>query len=151
MNKVVMVAVDGSESCREAVQQGSALAVELGARLHLLHVAPLSLTDLLQPAALPGAENLLLKQVEQRLQQEGRRILNECRQEVDQPNLDVTTELLLGHPGSGICEVAEAQHVDIVVVGSRGRSTLRSLLLGSVSRFVLDHCSQPVLLVKHRP
>lgn len=149
--KTVMVAVDGSESCQDALKKAAELAGIMGARLHLLHVAPISLTDLLHPEGLLGADRMLLVEVEQRLQSQGQRILNEARDQVQKPDMEISTELLLGHPGNGICEVAEAQNVDYVVLGSRGRSKLQTLLLGSVSRFVLDHCGQPVVIVKPHP
>lgn len=149
--KTVMVAVDGSESCRDPLHRAAQLAASMGAHLHVLHVAPISLTDLLHPEGLLGADRMLLVHVQQRLQKQGELILHDAKEQVHQPGLEITTELLLGHPGKGICEVAEAKHVECVVLGSRGRSKLKTLLLGSVSRFVLEHCAQPVLIVKPHP
>lgn len=149
--KTVMVAVDGSESCHEALQRGAELAATTGARLHLVHVAPISLTDLLHPEGLLGADRMLLVEVEQRLQTQGERILQQAKEQVQQAGLEVTTEILLGHPGTGICELADTKNVEYVVMGSRGRSKLKTLLLGSVSSFVLDHCRRPVLIVKPHP
>jgi nucleotide-binding universal stress UspA family protein len=44
----------------------------------------------------------------------------------------------------------ESENVDLVVVGSHGKSGIRAALLGSVSRHVVDHARCPVVVVKPR-
>jgi nucleotide-binding universal stress UspA family protein len=62
----------------------------------------------------------------------------------------VCTECVVtcGHPADMICWVAEENDVELVVMGSRGRSSLARFLLGSVSQRVAGHASSPVLIVK---
>ncbi|GAB5359580.1 hypothetical protein AAMO2058_000555600 [Amorphochlora amoebiformis] len=54
----------------------------------------------------------------------------------------------LGHATHIICEYAEDEKVDVVVVSSKGRTALGRILLGSVSTYCVKHCKSPVLLVK---
>ena len=50
-------------------------------------------------------------------------------------------------PGEGICGAAGKNHADLVVMGTRGLSTLRRTVLGSVSDYVLHHSQIPVAVV----
>jgi nucleotide-binding universal stress UspA family protein len=54
---------------------------------------------------------------------------------------------LRGVPVRVICDLAEAEGVDLIVVGRRGRGALNHLLMGSVSQGVLHHAKVPVLVV----
>jgi nucleotide-binding universal stress UspA family protein len=61
----------------------------------------------------------------------------------------VTVELRQGDPADELIKAAAADHADLIVVGSRGLSTLPRLVLGSVARKVLLHAPQSVLVVRH--
>lgn len=49
--------------------------------------------------------------------------------------------------GEGICEAAEKNKVDLIVMGTRGLDKVRRTVLGSVSDYVLHHSHAPVLVV----
>jgi len=53
-----------------------------------------------------------------------------------------------GEPGPSILEAAEAEDVDLVVVGSHGRGTLGRLFMGSVSSHVVRHARRTVVVVR---
>jgi nucleotide-binding universal stress UspA family protein len=50
---------------------------------------------------------------------------------------------------SAIVRLAQEHEVDLIVIGSRGRSGLRAVLLGSISNGVVQHADRPVLVVPH--
>ena len=50
-------------------------------------------------------------------------------------------------PGEGICCAAEKHKADLIIMGTRGLSTLRRTVLGSVSDYVLHHSNVPVAVV----
>jgi nucleotide-binding universal stress UspA family protein len=54
----------------------------------------------------------------------------------------------MGSPGKIIVESAQAREVDLIIVGNRGQSRIITWMLGSVSRFVVESCTVPVLVVK---
>lgn len=54
----------------------------------------------------------------------------------------------VGRPPISICEVAEEENVDLIVVGSHGHGAIDRLFLGSVSNAVLQRCKRPILVVK---
>ncbi|SFU31683.1 universal stress protein [Alicyclobacillus macrosporangiidus] len=60
----------------------------------------------------------------------------------------VTFRHMFGDPCRCICEVAEEETADVVVMGSNGKGVLDRLLMGSVSRGVVDRSKVPVLVVR---
>jgi len=79
----------------------------------------------------------------------------EAREELERTAAALTTtrvekRIELGDVASTICRVAEELDVDVVVVGSHGRTGLGRLFLGSVSEHVVRHAPCPVLVVRER-
>ena len=64
------------------------------------------------------------------------------------PNAKITTKLLIGSPGNEIILEAERGGFDLIVIGSRGLSSIKELFLGSVSHQVVNESKVPVLVVK---
>jgi nucleotide-binding universal stress UspA family protein len=60
----------------------------------------------------------------------------------------VRTSILEGHPGTAIVDAATAEHVDVIVMATHGRSGLGRAVLGSVADHVVGHAGCPVLLVR---
>jgi len=58
-------------------------------------------------------------------------------------------KLLVGDPASAIVEAAEEENVDLIVLGTHGRTGLTRLLMGSVAENVVRKAKCPVLTVKH--
>jgi nucleotide-binding universal stress UspA family protein len=135
----ILVPLDGSPHAAAALDQAIALAAASGARLTLLHVIepphlpPVGgfyVAGLLTPESGAEAEALLDRAAER--VPEGMRIATIVR------HGDAAEEIL--------GRVAAAGH-DAVVMGSRGRGALRSLLHGSVSRAVLRCSRVPVIVL----
>jgi nucleotide-binding universal stress UspA family protein len=81
--------------------------------------------------------------------------IREAREEVERSayqlaKAGVATECLVvgGYPADVICRIAEEKDIDLVVLGSSGRSALARFFLGSVSQRAAKHASCPVLIVK---
>jgi len=62
------------------------------------------------------------------------------------PPVDVDARLVEGPAGDAL--VSEGENADLIVVGSAGKSGLKSVILGSVSRHVVSHSRTPVTVVK---
>ena len=56
-----------------------------------------------------------------------------------------------GEPGESIVSAAEAEGVDLIVVGTHGRGTIGRLFLGSVSEYVLRNARCPVIVARRDP
>lgn len=137
----ILIATDGSETGREAVQAGVELAADEGASVVLVHVV--SILDFAEP------ENGSSPARPQRLPRaEDDPALRDALDVAGQNEVDATAELLVGYPPKQIVRLAADAGVDLIVVGSRGLGRVKSAFLGSTSREVLAHAQQPVLVVR---
>lgn len=75
-------------------------------------------------------------------------ILDTAVSAIEGPGRRVERIILDGRPGSAIVDQAREMAADLVVVGNRGHGTIESMLLGSVSREVVDHVRCSVLVVR---
>jgi nucleotide-binding universal stress UspA family protein len=142
----LLVAVDGSEHAERALGEAVDLAKDTGAALTLVAVVPeLSSWALAGPFAAPldfGAINKDLVAAYQEM-------LDAARAEVP-AELNAQALLLEGRPGKALLEQVRSGGHDLVVMGSRGRGGVTSMVLGSVSQEVLHGSPVPVLVV-HLP
>lgn len=133
--KRVLVPCDFSAFSDAAVHQAGELAIACDAELHLLHiVAP--------PGFLPQAES------------PADRVLH-ARQRLDQQlpphvvvKLRIERAVVCGTPHRAICDYAREHDIDLIVMGTRGRTGLAELALGSVADKVLRAAPCPVLVVR---
>ena len=78
----------------------------------------------------------------------GLHTLQAARALLDAKGLAYEVEVARGDPAHTLVAIAERFGCDMVVMGARGNSALRSAMLGSVSNEVLHACSVPVVIVK---
>lgn len=75
-------------------------------------------------------------------------LLEPFRQMMTTAGINFEERILEGPPGDRICEVAQLEKCEMIVMGSRGRTELQGLILGSVAHRVLQAAACPVLVVK---
>jgi nucleotide-binding universal stress UspA family protein len=138
--KKIVIATEGSEAARAAVDVGLDLAAEEGAEVVLVRVG--TLLDLgfipdrrgdAPPERLPRADEDL--------------VLREAMALAEERFVAATPELLLGDVPKQIARLAEDVDADLIVVGSRGMGRFKRMILGSTSRSLLDLTQRPVLIV----
>jgi nucleotide-binding universal stress UspA family protein len=139
MFKRIIVALDGSEHSYRALEYARSLADCFGATLWLVHAFPHT-SDLL------GYEDYE-KLVAQR-EGAGQLILDEAHRRLGETRLAVQEELIEEPAAEAILAVAKIRQADLIVMGTRGRSSLQGVLLGSVSNKVIHHAACPVMLVR---
>ncbi len=66
----------------------------------------------------------------------------------EHPGHTLATEVCAGIPFREICHVAEREHVQLIIIGTHGRTGLSHLLIGSTAERVVQHASCPVLTIK---
>ena len=136
MFKSILVAWDGSEHAKRALAEAVDLARTQDARLTLLTVAaPLYAW----PGFVPPISEADLESAAKQTLAEGEALVPE--------GIPVSGRTAAGHPGIELLKRAAAADDDLIVMGSRGRGAVRSAVLGSVSHFVLNHATVPVLVV----
>src|SRR6185503_16118043 len=74
--------------------------------------------------------------------------LAEIKRELSGSGRDVEATVIINRPASGIVAEARRTAADLIVLGSHGRGTLGSAVLGSVSAEVVDHSPCPVLIAR---
>lgn len=144
----VLVTTDGSENAEVAIPHGVEVARRHDSTVHVLNVV-----DLQAAGGVFGAGGLETEFVE-RLEARGRAAVDgvAARIEGSAPGLTVETAVQrtasFEGAAAGVREYVEGNDIDLVVMGSHGRSNLERQLLGSVASTVLRTVDVPVLVVK---
>ena len=136
MVRKVLVGTDTSASADLAVGAAADLARACAAPLVVLYVKPeLDPREVFAPAgsASPADPASYLDEIEHRF-----------------GDLEVATRQVPGDPATTICEVAEDEGADVIVVGNRGLHGRRRWLIGSVPQVVLQHAPCSVMVVDTR-
>ncbi|QIL83197.1 universal stress protein [Diaphorobacter sp. HDW4A] len=138
----ILVAIDGSELSLDAVRHALMLIREgLKAVIVLGHVQEeASFLEL----ARQGADAIAEAAVEA-----GKHLTRPAEKLVRAANVQFETEIVLGSPAAALCDLAEAQGCDFIVMGARGMGAMRAAVIGSVSQAVVHQSNLPVLVVKH--
>ena len=133
----VLIALDFSEISEAALAYARQLARQFNARLHLLHVME---NEFLRPMAIDPHE----------LEAAVWRRLTDHLTEDDRGALHALPVIRKSNrPADEIVQYAKSQDVDLIVLGTHGRSGMAHLLLGSVAEQVVRSAPCPVLTVRH--
>jgi len=138
--KRILIATDGSEPTKPAVEQGLHLAKLLGAKVTALFVV-----DQIPLQNVP-ADSTVVFSVHALLESEGKKAVDAVKEAGDRIGVEVTPLVVEGSPAKKIIEMAA--DFDLVVMGTLGRSGLSKLLIGSVAERVARYAPCPVLIVR---
>ena len=142
----IAVAVDGSANGNAALDTAIDLAKKYGSDLVVLSIAPLV------PVYVTAAEPYVPSTVPANELARYREIVNQAVHHAEEAGLKGVTGLCdEGVVVDEILSHLEKHSTDLLVVGSRGLSTARRLLLGSVSSALVNHAPCPVLVVRPPP
>ena len=150
MFEKILYPTDFSEVSRKALQYLKAMRGAGAKHVVVLRVLnDKTMACIAKGVALSGKDVAnFLSQVLESLRQEAWEDMRPIEEELKAVGFDVTTRVEQGVPHVKILEVADAENVSAIILGSHGRSNLSSVLLGSVSDYVIRHAKKPVIVVK---
>jgi nucleotide-binding universal stress UspA family protein len=159
--RTILVAIDYSEDALRALHWGASLADKYGAKLLLLHViakaveevypeggafvtATSAFSEVKTPESHPVRRPpLLIDLVDTDLT-----TLHDFAEKHLQDLTSVQVTVAVGKPSEEILRVAREERVDLIVMGTHGRTGVRHLLLGSIAESVTRHAPCPVFTVR---
>jgi nucleotide-binding universal stress UspA family protein len=140
----IVVGIDDSEMGEEALTRALDLVERLGdAQLDVVHVTHLPATVLAAMSGVPMA-------TEDFAEAQRGATWDRVASILSGHSVDARTVDIEGYPADELVDYAASVGADLLVVGSRGRGQLASLLLGSTSNRVVNHAPCDVLVVRHR-
>ena len=157
MFKKILVAIDGLTMSRKVFEAGLSLARTTGASLMLLHVLSSSIEEDYPTPYIDSelVDNLMNKSLIetyqehwQKFEEQGREFLQSLTEEATKAGVNTEYTQTWDNPGRKICEEAQTCSAELILVGSRGLTGLKEMLLGSVSNYVTHHAPCSVLIVR---
>ena len=137
INKILF-AYDGSDPAKKALDTALDLAQKYQAELYVLTVA--------QPPDF--GEDVETEVIIENSRNYHQRALSAIRHRVGASGVKARFEVAVGHPAEQIIYHADRYQVDLIVLGHRGKSLFKRLLLGSVSKQVVQYADRAVLVVR---
>ena len=143
--KQILVPVDESPISYSAVEHALALAKSQDAHVTIVSVVAVDPFVGVDYYAIAPAITEYFMQAEKSAQLR----LEDIKQSFIRDGIEVDTRLVHGvSPTEGILQVADELNVDLIIMGSHGRTGLKKAMLGSVAQNILTQCPIPVLIVK---
>ena len=158
MFESILVPVDGSEYAQKALKVASQLATPSQAVIYVLHVPELPpATDPLGIAVGAPSMDFTNAEVEaagqklveniQEAEKAGHGLIDRIKSAVGLTHVELKSIVRMGNPAEVIIEEAKSNGVEVIVMGSRGMSNLKSLAVGSVSHKVMHTAPCTVITV----
>ena len=148
--KKILVAVDGSKPSFNAGNEAIDVAKKHQAELIALYVIPSDIRyDQIDDVETPGIPRPV-KGIVMTAMQGGQKYVDEVKLKATESNVSVGTDVVISTNSvvKTIVEYAEEKNIDLIVIGSKGMSGLKRMLLGSIASGVVTYAECPVLVVK---
>ncbi|WP_318571155.1 universal stress protein [Salinigranum marinum] len=139
----LLVPTDGSEPATAAVAHGLAIAEHTGARVHAVNVVDVG-------ALVAGPEYAPSAELGAHLEAAGEAATGDIAERARDRGLDVVTAVETGVPARALLAYADEHDIDVVTMGTRGRTGLSRYVLGSTAGRVIRDAEMPVLSLNVR-
>ena len=133
----ILVALDGSHFSERALEQALSMAKICNSRLFAISVVDLYPEDM---ALAPG--------LEEKLSEDVRKTLERAKQAADKENINCETIVHMGGPANEfIVQEAKDRDIDLIVMGTHGKTAFERVVMGSVTERVIGQAPCPVMVV----
>ncbi len=137
----ILVPYDGSSYADKALDIACRLSKDYGSEVRVLYVI-----DASHAWVIVGGITLSLKD---RFVAEAKKLLFKAKEYAKEKyGIIIEEKLRIGHPANDIIEEAEEWGADLIIMGAKGISGLKRLLLGSVTQVIVSHARCNVLIVR---
>lgn len=147
-----MIATDGSDCSKLAAKRGVELARLSGGTVYAVHVVPTAYLfsmdgDYFSSMGFSPYWEPMYETMNEALNKQGQQVVNYIKGLGEAKGVKVEPVLLEGYPAEELIRYAEGEEMDIVIMGTLGKTGLDRLLLGSVSGNLVRHSKVPVMVV----
>jgi nucleotide-binding universal stress UspA family protein len=141
--KRILLPVDGSDASLKAAGYALRLAKLLDANVTCVHVID-------APPLLKGMNPALVALYFSQAEKHAKKWIGDVEEMAKKEKVHMASEIIIDVPSvpNAIIEYAAKQRADLIIMGTRGRTGAKKLLLGSVASAVVAHAKCPVLLVR---
>lgn len=143
-NKRILLTVDGTEQSFNAVKRASNIVNLNNKEIYIISIKE-------NPELLPMEATMdqnWLDSIEKQQKIHATKAINQAKSYLENLNVKVQNEIILtGNPAQKIIDFIAKEKIDLVVMGARTKIDLSKLLLGSVSKRVLENTQSDVLIV----
>ncbi len=143
--KKILVPVDGSGTSEKALNYAVSLALLTGAQVDLVHVV--SVTAGVSAFTHISPNSYVSDSVIEAVQEVGQEVLDAANKMIPE-GIASEAFMELGSAPTVIIDLCRKNDYDQIVMGSRGMGTVKGMLLGSVSKHILQYAPCPVTIVK---
>ncbi|WP_227374291.1 universal stress protein [Haladaptatus halobius] len=140
MFRTILFPTDGSKQTEGALETALDVASQYGATVHALYVV--------NTAGIATADPDSRRQIVETFENRSDDAVEAVAEAAAEAGVDCTTAVARGAPADEILDYAEDEGIDLVVMGTHGRTGLGRFLLGSVAERVARHSTMPVMLVR---
>src|ERR671924_361287 len=145
----IVVGIDGSEESINAADYAIAFSNKYNAELIAINVLT---SDIGYAYSSPGVESppLTIREIILLAEDEVKKWFDDIKEKADRSGIRFRSEIIMAKRSavSTILDYAEEQNINLIAVGTRGRSGIKKMLLGSVASELVTYAVCPVLVVK---
>ncbi len=136
----ILCPVDFSAPSRNALRYANEFAKAMNAKITVMHV--------IQPQPIAADVNVPYVPLEIELEKNAKEDLARIVKEEVQEGVLVEQVMAFGLPSDCVIAQAQKENVDLIILGTHGRTGISRLLMGSTAENVIRHAARPVLVVK---
>ncbi|RQD68594.1 MAG: universal stress protein [Tindallia sp. MSAO_Bac2] len=140
--KKILVALDGSETSQKVIEEAVKVAEK-----NESDIAIITVVKSIRPTLYHPGSNLHIT-IDNEFEKRAKEITEKAREAFENVSGKVETHIEYGDPAEEILKMADKMKADLIVMGSRGLSDFKRVMLGSVSTKVLNHADCDMLIVR---